>query len=173
MAEPPETPARPRPKRARRRARARPEAGPSLVEPALRRLRILEQVRAMRALRAYARSCGPRFLERTRAERFQRGTLFIRVESSAWANELVFVREQLLEQLRRVPGGEAVRELRFSVGPLGELPAWDEAPAKAPPERPPQPVDPRVAAALTQVQDDDLRDALGALYVRACKAGRR
>lgn len=177
--------ARPRPKRPRRRS-VQPATGQGMVDRALRRLNILDKVRTMQALRAYALACGPRFLARSRAERFQpdSGTLTVRLESSAWASEMVYVREQLLSQIRKVPGGEGVRSLRFTVGPLGDpdtpgldgrpgWPGWVEPAPKEPPPPKPLDCDPRVAAALTQVDDDELRDALGSLYVRACRAGRR
>ncbi len=149
------------------------------MQRALRRLRILDQVQGQQALLAFAQACGPRLLSRVRPERFSRGTLFVRVQSSAWANEIHYLKTELLLQLRKVPGGEAVREILFTVGPLDEgvLAAWPALVAAPPPapERPRQkaPVDPRVAAALTQVKDGELRDLLGGLYVTACHAGKR
>ncbi|MCS6914878.1 MAG: DUF721 domain-containing protein [Myxococcales bacterium] len=157
---------------ARRRKHAMPLSGLPLVEEALRRLDLLEEVRALRALRAYALACGPHLLQSTRAERFRDGVLYIRAESSAWANELALVRDQLLRQIHAVPGGQEVRSLRFCVGPVRELPTWLETKPEPPPATP-VPCDPSVGAALSRVRDPQLREALAALYVRACRAGRR
>jgi hypothetical protein len=161
-------------RRLRRRPQQKPLAGWDLMERALRRLRLLDEVQARRALLAFEQACGPRLREHTRPERFSRGTLYIRVASSSWATQLSFVQADLLARIHQLPGGEGVRELRFSVGPLDEVPAWSAAPpAREAPAPTPAPVDHRVAAALTQVPDDELRDALGALYVSACRAGRQ
>lgn len=159
-------------RRLRRRPQQKPLAGWALMERALRRLRLLDEVQARRALLACEQACGARLREHTRPERFSRGTLYIRVASSAWATQLSFVQADLLARIRKLPGGEGVRELRFSVGPLTEVPAWSAAPAREAPAPTPVAVDHRVAAALTQVPDDELRDALGSLYVTACRAGR-
>jgi hypothetical protein len=144
-----------------------------MVERALRRLHLLDGVLARRAQYAYAQACGRHLLKRTRPEYFARGVLTVRVESAAWANELTFVREDLLRRIREQPGGACVRDLRFHVGPLEEVPPFFDEQAAPEVRLPPQPLDPNVAAALTQVHDDELRDALGALYVRACRVGKR
>lgn len=141
--------------------------------PALRRLKLLDGVEAYQAVRAFWLACGDRLRERVRGERFSHGTLYVRVESSAWANEISFMKASLLQRIREQPGGQAVRELRFTVGPLTGMPDWSEPPKPAPPPVQPTPMDPRVAAELRQLADEDLRDALGALYVFSCRAGRK
>lgn len=144
-----------------------------MVDHALKRLGLLGQVRDHLALQAFARCSGADLLGRVRAERCVRGTLYLRVESSAWASQISFVKKDLLAKLQATPGGEGIQDLRFSVGPLGDLPTWIDPPAKKPPPPDPVPIDHRVAAALTQVRDDDLRDALGALYVTSCRGGKQ
>lgn len=161
--------------RRRRRKRAEPAAGAPLVDAALRRLGLAEKVTTFRALAAFSRAAGPRLLRNARAERYAHHTLYIRVESSAWANQLVFARQTLLDRLHKIPGGEEIQELRFSVGPLEDVDAValrvQSQPPAAPAPRLTTPVDPDMAAALTRVGDDELRDALGALYTTACRAG--
>jgi hypothetical protein len=157
----------------KRRARREPQKGPPLVDRALKRLGLLEGVKSQLALRAFTVACGPRLSARARAERFAHGVLYVRVQSSAWANEINFAKEALLLRLREVGGGVVVRDIRFTVGPIEDLPTWSDPPIETPPPPPPVPIDPKVAAALTQVPDDDLRDALGGLYVTACHAGKK
>jgi hypothetical protein len=149
----------------------RPARGRSLVEGAFRRAGLERDAREWRALAAWSRVAGPRLGGKTRAERVLRGSLIVRVESAAWANELGFLRTQLLEKLRATPGAEGIEELRFSIGPLAELPAWDdESPRSAPPPPAPEPPpidDGAVTAALLQVRDPELRGALAELFARS------
>lgn len=79
------------------------------------------------------------------------GTLTIACESSAWARELRGRGDRLLARLRRQPGGETLRALRFTVA---------EAPLPARPPRPrrPSPAERARAAELTaSVEDESLR----------------
>lgn len=105
---------------------------------------------------------GDRIAARTRVGRLQRGTLTVYVGSSAWANELTFLMDDILSRLRTT--GLQVRQLRFQVKDLG-LPADvgnarpGEAPrATKPPPRAPLP--PALLRRLARVEDPDLREAI-------------
>lgn len=162
----------PKVRRWRAVGRAEPACGWGLMKPALRRLKLDKMVESYLALRAFDLVYGGVVRHRARAERYARKILYIRAESSAWVQELSFLKEEILKKLNRTTGGLEIKDLRFTVGPINELPTW-EAPPPAPlPEREPYAPDPRVAGALTQVSDDELRDCLAALYITACHAGR-
>ncbi len=153
-----------------RRRGAEPRQGESLVDGLFRRLGLGDEARRWRALYAWREAAGPRIAARARAERMQGATMVLRVQSAAWANELGFLKRDLLARLRATAGAEWVEDLRFSIGPLDGAPSWDDdqAPAPAPPapELPPV-ADGEVAAALRQVDDPELRAALAELFARA------
>lgn len=146
-----------------------------------RRLGLVEQARAWRAMAAWAGAAGPRIAKHARAEQLRNKTLVVRVASSAWANELSFLKAELLAKLQGMPGGDAVQDLRFSVGPLGDAPSWDEAAEgttgrKAQRGRPALPVLPvmkdaaegdALAKALREVADPELRATLVRLFGRS------
>ena len=146
-----------------------------------RRLGLVEQARAWRALAAWPRAAGPQIAKQARAEQLRNKTLVVRVSSSAWANELSFLKAELLAKLHELPGGEVVQDLRFSVGPLCDAPSWDEgAEAKAGRNagrgRPALPALPvmkdgvegaALADALGEVADPELRAALARLLGRS------
>jgi hypothetical protein len=147
-----------------------PQAIGTLVDDVWKWLKLDEPARAYRALRAFQRAAGPRIAARARAERLRGSILFVRVTSSAWSQELHVLKEQLLAKLQRTPGGESVRDLRFNVGPLDDLPDWDalvppasEAPAAAP-ERTSLPE--ALAEAIAGVRDPELREELSRLLLR-------
>src|SRR3954465_14226134 len=98
-----------------RRRKGRPSGPPqpvgNLLDKMFESLKLDEPARAYRALRAFRGAAGPRIASRARAERLRGAILFVRVTSSAWAQELHMLKEQLLGKLQRTPGGEMVRDL--------------------------------------------------------------
>jgi hypothetical protein len=152
------------------RPSARPEQVSAFVDEVLRSLKVDETARGFRALRAFQRAAGPRLLQRARAERLRGSTLMVRVTSSAWAQELHTIKPALLEKLHATEGGHVVEDLRFSVGPLDELPDWTpyekDAPA-APPSEAQAELAPEVLAALESVRDPELREALSLTLSRS------
>jgi hypothetical protein len=167
---------------ARRSARARrkavaPEPTSQLVDATLRWLRLDDTVRGLRAVRAFGVAAGARILKRARAERLRGHTLYVRVATAAWSQELHMMRASILERVRAIPGGEEIEALRFEVGDIDALPDWSAplrrapaAPAAATPTEPPLPA--AVHEALAGVGDVELRKHLGELFARASQRRR-
>ena len=163
---------------ARKKRAVRPSGPPlpfrALVDDLFVWLKLDEPARAFRALRAFSRAAGPRIRERARAERLRGSTLYVRVSSSGWSQELHTLKSPLLAKLRRTPGGESVEDLRFTVGPLDELPDWDAVPEPVAPDpslpKPSKIVDEpmgvELAQAVEEVRDPELREALIRLLAR-------
>jgi hypothetical protein len=147
----------------------------TLVDPLFRWLKLDETARQFRALRAFSEAAGPRIGARARAERLRGGTLYVRVSTAAWSHQLHALKSTLIEKLHATPGGEPVEDLRFSVGPLDEVPDWASpsppSPTEAtssrtltkPPSRPPAD---EIVRAMGEVVDDELREELTRLYAR-------
>jgi Dna[CI] antecedent, DciA len=158
-------------KRAARKS-VRPEPAAELLDPLFRALKLDEAARSFRAARAFAVAAGPRIRAIARAERLRGTTLHVRVATSAWSHELHALKAQLVDKLRRTPGGQPIEDLRFSVGPLDELPDWEApragAAAAAPPPAPADtPLDAELARALESVRDPELRADLAAVLIKA------
>lgn len=156
--------------RRQRRKGARPSTQPrptgALLDGTFRWLKIDDNMRSFRAMRAFAQAAGPRIGEHARGERLRGTILYVRCDSSAWTQHLHVMKETLLERLRKTPGGEGVAELRFNVGPLDEVAGWDAPAAAAKATEPPEPaaLPEEVARALGAVEDPLLRDELARLY---------
>ena len=73
------------------------------------------------AVERWASAVGPQIAAVTRAELVNaQGTLWVRVASSAWANELSLMTPRILAQLNRdVSQAGRVREIRWMVGQIG------------------------------------------------------
>ena len=133
------------------------------------RVGLEREAREFQALYAWHRLAGERLGRHTRAEHVRGRTLVVRAASAPWANQLSYLRANLLRELQRTPGGEGIEELRFSIGPLAELPDFFEAPvAEAPMAKTVAPVVDRAAvtAALLEVRDPELRAAIADLFAR-------
>ncbi len=63
---------------------------------------------------------GPDIARHSRALRYSDGTLTIVVEKDVWRQELEMQREQILRQIRRVPGGDVVKRIVLRAGSFTE-----------------------------------------------------
>lgn len=115
----------------------------------------------IRVFGMWMRSLPKRVVANARPVRLERGTLWVHVTSPMWAQELSFLERELLEKLKRVPGAATVRTLRFRVGPLPEVKPLEDptGPVQRPRTRKRKP-DPELDAALDDIGDDAIREAL-------------
>ena len=104
-----------------RRKNTSPRTGKSLLEGVFGRARLAREAQEWGALYAWHRLAGERLARHTRGEKVLGRTLLVRVATSAWANELTFLRADLLAGLRKDPGAAFVNELRRGpcAGPRG------------------------------------------------------
>jgi hypothetical protein len=119
-----------------------------------------EDAAAIRVLSWWRKAVPERVVERARPVRFKGGIMVIHTASSAWAQELDFAREDLLASLRRSAPDLRIRELRFRVGPLPQLPSPLRADAPADPVVALSTLPETLARALSAIDDDALRDAI-------------
>ena len=135
-----------------------------------RRLGMGEKARGYLAMEAWTHAAAAHLRSHARAERLRGGVLFIRVVSASWAQQLSFLKAELLDRLHDEPGGDTITELRFSVGPLDDIPAFDtprDPPRVSRPPNPPRVAEPDARAALATVADAELRDILARILRRA------
>lgn len=119
------------------------------------------QLGVAKAFAWWSRSVPARIVAHARPVRLVHGTLIVHVSSSVWANELHYLSEDLLVELRKHTPHSGVQKLRFKVGPLPDLPKRTIKRVRSVPE----PV--RLAAlpaelgrALGRIRDDELRRAV-------------
>lgn len=109
-------------------------------------------------LREWEAAVGSRISRRTRPYKLERGTLYVRAATSAWANELSLLADTILEQLQR--RGHRVTALRFHVGRVDVAEPRGRRRPPIPPEPPPAPLPADVDANIEQIDNDDLRAAI-------------
>lgn len=102
--------------RAKKRA-ALPEAVHEVLRSALRRHGLDEEIARYRFVLHWEEIVGKAVADRTRPECIRRGALVVRVNNSAWAQELSFRKEVILHRLQQfLDDGQVVRDVRFYVG---------------------------------------------------------
>lgn len=94
---------------------------------AIDRREIVRTARAQRALRDWPAMVGELLASRSQPDRFDRGTLWVSVQGSAWANELRMLAPQILAKIAIATGDpDLVTELRFGVRePREKLPGME------------------------------------------------
>lgn len=90
-----------------------------MLSRAIERPEILRAARAGLALERWSEVVGPLLAERSRPDRYERGTVFVAVTGSAWAQELRMRREEIMSRLREISGEPSLFiNIRFGVRAL-------------------------------------------------------
>jgi predicted nucleic acid-binding Zn ribbon protein len=90
-----------------------------MLGKALGRDEVLRTARAQRVLRRWPEIVGPMMAKRSRPDRYEKGTVWVAVQGSAWAQELRMVKERLIARLKELSGDPSLfRDMRFGVRPI-------------------------------------------------------
>lgn len=86
---------------------------------AIAQAEVLRAARAQRALRSWPQVVGPGLASRSHPERYERGTVWVAVEGSAWAQELRMIKDVIIDRLEQHAGERGLFiDVRFGVRPL-------------------------------------------------------
>jgi len=90
-----------------------------MLKSAVGREEVLRAARAQRVLRMWGEIVGDSMAQRSYPDRYDRGTVWVAVQGSAWAQELRMSRDQILAKLHELSGEASLfTDLRFGVRPL-------------------------------------------------------
>jgi predicted nucleic acid-binding Zn ribbon protein len=95
---------------------------------------VLRAARAQKILRRWEEVVGPALAAKSQPDRYERGTVWVAVTGSAWAQELRMKRDQLLSRLRELAGEPTLfTDMRFGQRPMTL--STPETPAEDPVDR--------------------------------------
>ena len=80
----------------------------------LRSLGIETKVKQHEAILNWPKIVGESISNVTAADKVVDGILFIRVSSSVWRNELIYMKQDILERINISVGRKVIREIRFT-----------------------------------------------------------
>ena len=98
-----------------------------VLPSALENSEVLRAARAQAAMRRWPEVVGVMLAERSHPDRFGRGTVWVAVEGSAWAQELRMMKDLILVRLNEVAGERNLfTDVRFGVRALPPKPKLEE-----------------------------------------------
>lgn len=122
-----------------------------LIGKAVGRPEIDRAARAQRVLSEWTEMVGPELASRSSPERFERGTVWVAVEGSAWAQELRLAKREILGRLAERSGDSSlITDMRFGVRPVNP-----QQPPVVKPTPPPREPDSR---SIREIAEDRLRN---------------
>jgi len=85
----------------------------SIIDKVLQKAGILSAVRAEQVVQQWETITGSALAQHAQAVRIENGMLFLRAESSAWRNQLFFLKKDLIRKTNEFAGSPLVRDVRF------------------------------------------------------------
>ena len=119
------------------------------------------QFDAVKVFAWWAKSVPSRIVRNARPVFLKNGLLTVHVTSSVWAQELHYMRQDLLKRIQSAAPKGKIKDIRFKVGKLPDLPA-SSAPTGRERVEPIaiQSLPPELGRALGRVRNDELRDVI-------------
>ncbi|MBI1756819.1 MAG: DUF721 domain-containing protein [Fimbriimonas ginsengisoli] len=108
-----------------------------LLAPAIDREEVLRAARAAAVLRRWDEVVGDSLASRSAPDRYERGTVWVAVRGSAWAQELRMIKPRILERLGALASEAGLfHDVRFGVRPFQVTGGLAEVGSEAPPKAP-------------------------------------
>lgn len=86
-----------------------------MLRAAIGRPEVVKAARAWRTMHRWKEVVGEGLAERSTPDRYDRGTVWVAVRGSAWAQELRLMKETILERMNTMAGDTLFTEIRFGV----------------------------------------------------------
>ena len=71
-----------------------------------------------RLLEVWQKAVGPQISVQTRPDRLKRNTLFVKVSSSVWMQQLHILKQEIIEKINQLLGKELIKNIHFSIGDI-------------------------------------------------------
>jgi predicted nucleic acid-binding Zn ribbon protein len=143
-----------------------------ILEQSLKRLELSGRLAEYGVWPIWNETVGPAIARNAQPEKIRNGTLFVKVASSVWMQQLQYMKGMIAEKLNQRLGGEVVKNIFFFVGVVEQPPA---SPETAKPARPlPIPHEAKVEEKdLESIRDTDLRRVLRQLLAASRRKAKK
>ncbi|MCW5940631.1 MAG: DUF721 domain-containing protein [Fimbriimonadaceae bacterium] len=109
-----------------------------MMPDAVGRTELLRAARAKRALQNWPSVVGPILARKSLPDRYEKGTVWVAVSGSAWAQELRMARDRIVARLNEFAGERLFEDVRFGMRPFSPMepggpedPLYDDKPLRA------------------------------------------
>ena len=93
--------------------RSQPISVGDAIASTLKNLGFTQRLKRFEVLNLWPTIVGDRIAQVTRAERFEGGKLFVKVDHAPWRNELTFLKKELIAKINSTMNEEVVQEIVF------------------------------------------------------------
>lgn len=139
-----------------------------IISRALKKRHVPFQSEDRRLVMVWEQAVGPQIASQSRPEYLKRETLSVKVASSVWMHQLHFLKEEILGKVNASLGSPAVKDIRFTIGPLPPSP--EESNESAVPLPPPGLLKERdkrmMEACLDSLTDQELKEIIRRVMTR-------
>ncbi|MEN6464202.1 MAG: DUF721 domain-containing protein [Syntrophaceae bacterium] len=105
-----------------RRKTSKPLLVGDILQDTLKRRNIPIDCRDQEIVTGWEKTVGPVIFQQTRPEKIRNRTLYLKVSSSIWMQQLQFMKAELIEKVNAALGKEAVDNIFFNVGVIEPQP---------------------------------------------------
>ncbi len=95
------------------------------VKGALQRLNLDARMKGYAAWMVWAKAVGDTIAQQAQPAFMRGGVLFVKCSSSAWMQQLQFMKAQICAQLNQLLGKEVIKDIRFQMGMIDHPPRGD------------------------------------------------
>jgi len=139
------------------------------VQGALRRLNLDARMKGYAAWGVWEKAMGETIAQQAQPAFMRGGVLFVKCSSSAWMQQLQFMKGKMCEQLNRLLGKEVIKDIRFQMGmidrpPHGETSVKDQEVALDAAEQT------RIDEALRPLSDPEIREIARRIMIKEASA---
>jgi predicted nucleic acid-binding Zn ribbon protein len=89
----------------------RPRAVGDLLGELLHQYGLADRVKEFEAVNCWAEVAGEQIASHTKAKDVREGTLIVEVSGSAWRNELLYLKAELIEQINKKIGKKIIHDI--------------------------------------------------------------
>ncbi len=134
-----------------------------ILDLSLKRLDLADRITDYGVWPIWNETVGVTVARNAQPEKIRNGTLFVKVTSPTWMQQLQYMKEMIAEKLNQRLGREVVRNIFFVVGNVRTSEPLPEKPISEAPS-PSQPVEKLDEKKLATISDPAIRQSLERLY---------
>ena len=139
------------------------------VNGALHRLNLDAKMKGYAAWMVWNKAVGDTIAQQAQPAFTRGGVLFVKCSSSAWMQQLQFMKGKICEQLNRLLGKEVIKDIRFQMGMI-DHPARSDASAKDQEVVLDEAEQARIEEALRPLADPEIREIARRIMVKETSA---
>jgi hypothetical protein len=139
------------------------------VNGALHRLNLDAKMKGYAAWMVWTKAVGDTIAQQAQPAFMRGGVLFVKCSSSAWMQQLQFMKGKICEQLNRLLGNEVIKDIRFQMGMI-DHPARSDASAKEQEVVLDEAEQARIEEALRPLADPEIREIARRIMVKETSA---